>query len=75
MKVLLRERKRHTASRVASTHSVSLSEQLPPSLEGGGVLCHLDRGTPMQPDWGYPIQPNKGCTLYMDTLGTPLCPR
>ena len=51
-KVLLRERKRHTACRVASTHCAALSGggggRLPPSnlIRGRGTPSGLDGGAP-----------------------------
>ena len=67
--ILLRERKRHTAARVASTCYAALSNpdlvggypiQMRPGLDGGGT-----RGTPHHPDLvgGTPSKPSQGVPL------------
>ena len=71
-KVLLRERKRHTAHHVASTPYVVLTGYPPPDLAGGGVP---DLGTPQgTPLPGYPptrVPPHQGTPPRLDLVGYP----
>ena len=56
MKVLPRERKRHTARCISSAHTAAQSQ-----LEGGIPPSSPDGGTPSNPDEGYPHpDPTKG---------------
>ena len=74
-KVLLRERKRHTARCVVSTPSVVLPGYPPhPDLAGGGG--YLTRVPPRVPPWpGYPpparIPPQPGYPPRLDLAGYP----
>ena len=65
-KVLLRERKRHTARRVASTRCAALSN---PDLVGG-VPRPRSRGVPLSQVWGYPVPGLGGDTLSKVQGGT-----
>ena len=61
-KVLLRERKRHTARRVASTRFADGGVPPIPGLDGGGIPSSLGRGVPQVPSHpdlgrGYPGYP------------------
>ena len=74
-KVLLRERKRHTARRVASTPCAALSN---PDLVGGGYPVPGPGGYLIQGLGGYPIPglggypiPDPGGTLSQVQEGTP----
>ena len=85
-KVLLRERKRHTARRVASTHYAALSN--PDRVWGGYPIQTWLGGTPgtpqtgmgYPPEMGYPPRPGMGYPLTWDRVplyldlgwGTPL---
>ena len=83
-KVLLRERKRHTACRVASVCSAALSPNwgVPPANPNmeGGTLSSPDGGAPIQsrqmwsilssPDWGYPYLVPTGVPHPVLTGGT-----
>ena len=63
-KVLLRERKRHTARRVASTRFVPGPGREPGPRSGGEVPGPRSRGVPHPRSRGYPIPGVEGYSRY-----------